>query len=296
MLETGATAPEFSLPGVVDDEIRTVDLAAVAGTDVVVLAFYPADFSNVCTEELCSLRDLELFDLQNDVTILGLSTDTAFSHRQFAAEYDLNFPLLSDNDGTVAEQYGALYEEGLGGHRRIAKRAVFVLDADRTIQYAWASDDPSDLPDLEAVRDAIANVSDDEAAVERYRVAHTDHEDGRRLFEDGTGALADDDWIGAADAFEAAVPAFESAIEAFDAAVRLADDDAVAAAADHGRDVANHYRNAAKWYAEAADNHARGEASLGEEFRDDAERAAESARDHDPLPAPGALAASAVDE
>lgn len=292
MLEEGSTAPTFSLPGVVDGDIESVDLSAVAGTDIVVLAFYPADFSAVCTEELCSLRDLELFDIQEDVTILGISTDTAYSHREFAAEHGLEFPLLSDNDGSVAGTYDVRHDEALGGHRHLAQRAVFVLDADRTVQYAWASEDPHTLPDLDAVRTAIEELSNDEAAVERYRVAHAQYGDAAALFEDGRAAVADDDWLTAADAFGSAVPLYEAAIDAFDAAVRFAGDDRVADAADRGRDVANHYRNAAKWFAEAAEHHARGDAGLAAEFREDAERAAAAGEDHDPLPSPDGLAAS----
>jgi len=256
-----------------------------------VLAFYPADFSTVCTEELCSLRDMELFDLQEDVTILGISTDTAFSHVQFAEDNGLAFPLLSDNDGAVAERYGVLFDEALGGHRRIAKRAVFVLDADRTVRYAWSSDDPGDLPDLDAVRTTIQELTDDEAAVERYRVAHTHHEAATATFEDGRAATADADWLRAADVFGSAEETFEDAVEAFDAAVRFAGDEWVAEAADRGRDVANHYRNAAKWFAESADHRSRGDDELAAEFREDAEGALADAEAHEALPDPDDLAA-----
>jgi peroxiredoxin len=291
MLEQGATAPTFSLPAAVDGDVETVDLSSVAGTDVVVLAFYPADFSSTCTEELCTLRDMELFDLQEDVTILGVSTDTAFSHVQFAAEHGLGFPLLSDNDGSVAEAYGVLFDEGLGGHRRIAKRAVFVLDGDRTVRYAWSSDDPGELPDLDAVRTAIEGLTDDEAAIERYRVAHTHHREALSSFEDGRAVLEAEDWLLAADAFGSAEEAFEAAVDAFEAAVRFAGDEWVADAADSGRDVANHYRNAAKWFAESADHRSRGEGELADEFAADAEGALANAQAHEALPDPDDLAA-----
>ncbi len=290
MLEPGTTAPTFDLPAAVDGEITTVDLSSLAGTDVLVVAFYPADFSDVCTEELCSLRDFELFDLQKDVRIVAVSTDTAFSHRRFAETYGLDFPLLSDNDGSVAESYGVLFEEALGGHRRIAQRAVFVLDADRTVQYAWASDDPDEMPDLDPVRAAIEDLSDNEAAVERYRVARAHYDDATERFETGLAAAEAEDWVRAADEFGTAVTLFEEAVDAFEAAVRFAGADRIDAAADRGRDVGNHYRNAAKWYASASDHFARGETEVGGEFQADAEAALASARDHDGLPATDALA------
>ena len=273
MLETGAVAPSFTRPGVVGGEIRQLSLdETIDDSGVVLLAFYPADFSPMCTEELCSLRDIDLFSLQPDVRILGLSTDTAYSHRRFAREFDLAFPLVSDNDGTIAEAYDVLEETGLHGHRRIAQRAVFVLDPDRTVRYAWAADDSSEMPDLEAVRDAIEGVSDEETALGRYRVAFEWYLEGRTAYHEGYDAFETEDWLTAESAFETASESLTDALEAFDAARRYTESERVGAIAEDANERATTRRNAAKWFARAATHYSRGETGHGAAYRNDAER------------------------
>jgi len=75
-------------------------------------------------------------------------------HRAFAEAYDLQFPLLVDDLGEVAEAYGVLHDE-IDGHSRLAKRALFLVDADRRVGYAWATEDPAEQPDLDAVRTVL---------------------------------------------------------------------------------------------------------------------------------------------
>ncbi|MDF9744142.1 redoxin domain-containing protein [Natrinema salsiterrestre] len=289
MLETGATAPTFEGPAAIDGEIRTAALEESMGDGVVLLVFYPADFSPGCTEELCSLRDLDLFGLQSDVSIIGVSTDTAFSHREFADRYDLSFPLVSDGDGSIADSYGVLEDELLGGHRNLARRSIFVLDDERTVHYAWSDEDPTSQPDLDAVRAAIEAVSGDDAAVERYRIATAHYRDGLEEYERGREAFADDDWVTAAAAFDAAVDPLTDALESFDAARRYGDDDAVERAADHANEQATDRRNAAKWYAMAAEHYGRGDDAAGDDYRGDADRVHASAADRDEPAAPDGL-------
>jgi peroxiredoxin len=162
MLDEGATAPAFSLPGATadGDAVRAYDLDDALDDGPVVLNFYVFDFHPSCLEHLCALHELAWFDLDPDVTTFGISTDRSFSHRAFAESEDLGATLLSDSDGSVAEAYDVIYDE-FEGHKRIAKRSVFVIDADRTIRYAWSTDDPSVQPDWSAVRDAISHLADD---------------------------------------------------------------------------------------------------------------------------------------
>ncbi|RZH68233.1 peroxiredoxin [Natrinema altunense] len=290
MLETGETAPTFDGPAAIDGDVREVTFEELIGNSgVVLLLFYPADFSPSCTEELCSLRDLDLFGLQNDVSIVGVSTDTAFSHRAFAAQHDLGFPLVSDSDGSIAATYGVLEDELFGGHPDLARRSVFVLDGDRTIRYVWSDEDPLQQPDLEEIREAIETVSDDDAAVERYRIATTHYRDGLDDYERGREAVATEDWVTAAAAFDDAVGPLTDALEAFDAARRYADDDAVSRAAERANEQATDRRNAAKWYAAAADHYGRGDEATGDDYRTDADRAHAAAIDREDLPAPDDL-------
>lgn len=158
MLSDGDAAPDFILPGTDGAEVREYMLAEYTREGPVVLAFYLFDFHPACTEELCALRDLEWFTLLPDTTVLAISTDSAFSHRAFAREYGVEYPLLSDSDGAVSDRYGVLYDE-FAGHRVVSKRALFVVDADTRVRYAWAAEDPSELPDWDAVRAVLDDLS-----------------------------------------------------------------------------------------------------------------------------------------
>ncbi len=79
MLSEGTTAPLFELPALVDDDCQRVGLADYLGEDVVILAFYPADFNPACDETSCDLDELDLFTMQKDVTILGIGPDSVYS-------------------------------------------------------------------------------------------------------------------------------------------------------------------------------------------------------------------------
>lgn len=158
MLSEGSPAPAFTLPGTAPDdesvEIHRYDLGSALEDSVVVLNFYLFDFHPNCTEHLCDLHDLGWFDLQDAVTVFGISTDRSFSHRAFAARERLGFTLLSDSDGSVAEDYDVLYEE-FNGHKQIAKRAVFLVDRAGIIRYAWSTEVPTEQPDWAAVTGAV---------------------------------------------------------------------------------------------------------------------------------------------
>lgn len=153
----GETAPDFTLPGTGEDGVTTYRLDDFLGGGPVVLAFYAFDFHPSCTQEMCDIRDFEWFDIDDRVTVFGISTDRAFSHAAFAAEYGLAFPLLSDSDGAVSEEYGVLYDE-VNGHRRVSKRAVFVVDADGDVRYRWVADELPQQPDWTAVKAALPAV------------------------------------------------------------------------------------------------------------------------------------------
>lgn len=153
-LREGDQAPDFTLPGTDRDgapeEIRNFSLREATRDGPAIVTFYLFDFNPTCSDHLCGLRDAGWFDLLPETSVLAISTDRTFSHRAFADHHELNFPLLSDSDGGVSEEHGVIYDE-FKRHRRIAKRAVFVVDQARTVQYAWATDDPQQLPNWAAV-------------------------------------------------------------------------------------------------------------------------------------------------
>lgn len=193
---------------------------------------------------------------------------------------------MSDGDGSIARAYGVLEDESVDGHRTVARRSVFVVDADRTVRYAWSTEDPRELPDLEAIRSAIEAASDDDTAVERYRVAHRQYREGVEAYKQGRTAVAETDWVTAASTFEGAIEPLADAIDAFDAARRYAEDERIVEAATTAQEQATDRRNAAKWDAEAARRYGKGDTERGDEYREDADgpRAAVEGRDEPPHP------------
>ena len=117
----GAAAPTFSL---VNNEGKQVKLNDFKGKWVV-LYFYPKDFTSGCTLEARNFqRDLAKYDAANAV-ILGVSVDTAESHKDFCAKEGLNFKLLSDPEGKISEQYGSVMEYN---GAKLSARNTFIID------------------------------------------------------------------------------------------------------------------------------------------------------------------------
>ena len=181
MIQEGDTAPDISLPGVADNTIDIFSLdTALDANRAVLLLFYPFDFSPVCTNELCAIRDAEWFQFTPDLNVWGISGDSVYAHRAFADEFNLNFPLLSDSHGRVADAYGVCYDEW-EGHERIPQRAVVLIDTDQTIRYIWQTADAFEKPDFFPVKAAL-----DELAAERDNFG-ADEVDLSVEYDDGPG-------------------------------------------------------------------------------------------------------------
>jgi peroxiredoxin Q/BCP len=100
--KAGDTAPLFTG---VDQDGKEFKLADLIGKKVVLLYFYPKDFTGGCTKEACGLRD-RMGELQtNNVEVIGVSYDSAESHKKFITEYNLNFTLLADTNGVIVKAY-----------------------------------------------------------------------------------------------------------------------------------------------------------------------------------------------
>jgi peroxiredoxin len=163
MISTGTRAPDFELPGVRDGDRDRYRLSDYTDAGGVLLAFYPCDFSPVCTRELCAIQDVEWFRFEDEVEVFGISQDSLYAHQEFVDQQEITFPLLSDTDGDVTESYDVRYAswEGQSG---IGKRAFFVVDADRTVRYAWSTDDAYQDPDLDDVLAALEELREPSAA------------------------------------------------------------------------------------------------------------------------------------
>ncbi len=131
-LPAGTKAPDFTLHSTPD---QSVTLSEFRGQPVV-LAFYPADFSPVCGDEMVLFNELLPEFQRHEAELIGISVDNIWSHLAFAKERNLHFPLLSDFEpkGAVAREYG-VYRDQDG----TAGRALFVLDGDGVIRWSHLS-------------------------------------------------------------------------------------------------------------------------------------------------------------
>ena len=122
----GEKAPDFKLPASSGGEIS---LADYKGKKHVVLYFYPKDMTPGCTVEACSFRDLVEDFAEVGAVILGVSTDDLASHDKFTEAHHLNFPLLSDTEARVCQQYGVWKEKNMYGKKKMGvERTTFVVD------------------------------------------------------------------------------------------------------------------------------------------------------------------------
>ncbi len=150
--DVGSKAPAFKLMDTDGNEFSSETLAGKPA----VLVFFPAAFTGVCAEELCSLRD-EMADFNGlSANIVGISVDGRFANAAFKSANDLNFPILSDYQHTTINDYDIAWPDfaGMTGYTA-ARRSVFVVDANGSIAWKWLSDVPSDLPDLGDVKAAV---------------------------------------------------------------------------------------------------------------------------------------------
>jgi peroxiredoxin len=132
LLQPGTTAPDFALQSTPD---QTVRLSELRGRPVV-LAFYPADWSPVCGDQITLYNEMrEEFDAFG-AQVIGISVDGAWCHQAFARAKHVHFPLLADFEpkGAVSRSYGA-YDADHG----TSKRALFVLDGDGIIRWSYLS-------------------------------------------------------------------------------------------------------------------------------------------------------------
>ena len=153
-ISIGVEAPDFTLQTKNAEGLKDVVLSSFKGQSNVVLLFFPFAFTGVCTEETCSVRDdLSSYE-ELDAQVLGISVDSPFAQEAMALKEGLNFPLVSDFNKNASKAYDVLYEDFIG-FEGVSKRSAFVVSKDGIITFAWSSDDPKQLPDFEAIKDAL---------------------------------------------------------------------------------------------------------------------------------------------
>ncbi|MEF8881921.1 MAG: redoxin domain-containing protein [Halapricum sp.] len=158
MVTEGDSAPDFTAP-LANGDVDSFTLSENLDDAPLVLAFFPGAFTGVCTHEMNAFQD-DLADFEAaGATVYGISVDSPFALNAFRDELGLEFDLISDADKEVIEEYGIPMDfEDLGVHD-VAKRSVFVVDGDGTVQYAWVSDDPGVEPDYDEVLAAVEDLS-----------------------------------------------------------------------------------------------------------------------------------------
>ena len=131
ILPAGTAAPEFTLKAAPD---RAITLSALRGKPVV-LAFYPADWSPVCGDQMALYNEILPDFRDQGAELLGISVDGAWCHKAFADARKLRFPLLADFEpkGAVSRAYGAYVDSG------VSARALFVIDAGGVIRWSYLS-------------------------------------------------------------------------------------------------------------------------------------------------------------
>ena len=145
-VDVGTKAPDFTLT---NQDRQPVKLSDQRGKPVV-LAFFPAAFSSVCTKELCTFRDSIAQLNAAHAQVYGISVDTFFTLKAFQDQQHYNFPLLSDFNKQVIRDYG-VFNYDMIGLKGIAKRAVFVIDKDGVVRHKEILDDARNEPNYEQV-------------------------------------------------------------------------------------------------------------------------------------------------
>ena len=153
-VDVGAKAPDFTLP---NQDRENVTLSEQLKNGPAVLVFFPAAFSSVCQQEMCTFRDsmAELGKLS--AKVLGISTDTFFAQKAWADQQKLNFPLLSDYNKDVIRKYGVVNPDMIG-LKDISKRAVFVIDRNGVVRHREVLEDARNEPNYDNVKKALASL------------------------------------------------------------------------------------------------------------------------------------------
>ncbi|SFA47687.1 Peroxiredoxin [Pedobacter suwonensis] len=151
MLQQGDTAPDFELNATPNQKIKLKDFK---GKNVI-LAFYPADWSPVCSDQMALYNEMLKYFNKYDAQIFGVSVDSVWCHLAFAENRKLHFPLLADFEpkGAVSKAYG-VYDDEVGE----SKRALFVIDKEGKI--AWSYLSPVAVnPGADGILDALEKLS-----------------------------------------------------------------------------------------------------------------------------------------
>jgi len=131
----GKSAPKFKLPA---SGGKTISLEDFKGKQIVVLYFYPKADTPGCTKQACGFRDAIADYNKAKVAVLGISPDPVKAVEKFSGKFELNFPLLADEDHAIAEKYGVWVEKSMYGKKYMGvARTTFVIGKDGKIMHVF---------------------------------------------------------------------------------------------------------------------------------------------------------------
>jgi peroxiredoxin len=149
VIEVGEKAPDFSLPNHKGEQVSLSDF----GGRLLMLAFYPNDFSPVCSDQLSIYQEVKPEIEEKGVELVGISVDSFFAHKAFQEKLGIDTTLLSDFEpkGEVARAYDA-YQQRFG----IAKRALVLVDEEGKVAWAYESPEDTQIPGANLIFDALS--------------------------------------------------------------------------------------------------------------------------------------------
>lgn len=153
-ISVGQKAPGFNLP---DQDKKMISLEGLKGKNVVLL-FFPAAFTGVCTKEMCQTRDELSFYNDMNANVYGISVDMLFSLGKFKEANGITFSLLSDFNKDAIKAYDVVNDNFSVGFKGVAKRASFVIDKEGTVVFSEVLPNPGDYPNFDGIKKALESV------------------------------------------------------------------------------------------------------------------------------------------
>lgn len=151
-ISVGAKAPDFKL---FNTDKKEVTLADFAGKKLII-NFFPAAFTSVCTEQVCSNNNALNAYQQANAAVIGVSVDMAFSLGVFKTQNNIAFDLLSDFNKQMIRDYDFYLEDFALGYKGVARRGVVVVDENGMVLHSEATANPGTQIDFEALNKALA--------------------------------------------------------------------------------------------------------------------------------------------
>jgi peroxiredoxin len=157
-ISVGSKAPLFTLKTKNAQGVKEIALADELKQGPVVILFFPLAFTSVCTDEFCDVSSSINAYTSLGARVLGISIDSPFAQEAWAQKNNIAVTLLSDLNKTVAKDYGVLLDDLLG-FGSTAARAAFVIDKNGIVRYSEQTPTPKDLPNFEAIKNTLKNLS-----------------------------------------------------------------------------------------------------------------------------------------